>query len=718
MKQKRFTSQLNDAIRDIERLVREQGNLYSQNMVQGAYSQESLPTFQSNFEHETRGAREELASILRDIDPEFRDAELSQEAFSESLRAGLIAHVAAQDPASYHQSALRNSREGAMSLESLASGIGGELDVASIDDYSQESFDNTQLANFAAQNIAYNVLASRQNEFAEAFFPTKVVTPSEGGIEVTVDRQEVIDYAQHEKSGTSRLGVNRRNLMDAFMESDILSKPTTELIPDAENGDSRNFVDSDFVSNKSVTYYGETMSTRPLRIGRRMNFMGLCQHPGLIHNGTLDLTDQIAPGLRLSKIYLGMNDDEAGKEAIRFDVEHMGRNQFKKSWEGRGRDVTLNFVTSTLTIDGETKRVSGGEPTALKSVIHDNDNISLVQLGVSVSGNANLETGEVEINASDVRIEAVYDSNHELIDPADSRWSEVENAISDADARIVGYDLSARRSNSNWRSTGTLIDVTPYTESYAIEPGYPISVLTPTSDQENGQKISGMVNAARIRNSNNAVTTLLNYAEQLSAYRQATRAGAEIDIVGASRHIVKPFYESRTLDMKESVESIRSVDRFQDVSRVMVDNIRDVAYRMYRDSNYCSALDLATSGTNTKPIVLIGTDNVIARYLNVEGEAGGLLGESVDYRIVSTADKRVRNRIFMTFTREAPGSEDGLSFGVHAFIPELIQRVTTQRQGSTAQNDRVIPRSIHVPVLPVLAEIEIENLSEALINME
>lgn len=713
----RFTDKLNHALQDVDRLVKDHGGLYSGEIVKGAFSQESLQTFEQGFPHETRGMRESLASVLAGIDPDFSDEEFTQEQMSESLRAGLIAHVAAQDPASYHRNALTSTREGAVSLESLSSGLGGEIDLVSPDNYSQESFDNSQLANFSSQNIVFNVLASRQNAFAEGFFPTKVITPSEGGIEITVDKQVVQDYAQHESSGSKSLGIDRRNLMDAFVDHEILSKPSTELIPDAENGDSRHFIDSSFVGNKPVTHGGETIQTRPLRVGRQMNFLGLCQHPGLIHNGTLDLTDQIAPGMRLSRIYLAMEHESEGKMAIRFNVEQMGRNQFKKSWEGRGRDVQLNFTTSTLVLDSDTTKVSGGTPAPLDGVIHDNDQISMAQLGVTITGNANLETGQLEVNSSEVRLEAVFDENGEPIDEADSRWEDVESMLSDNDARVTGFEISARRSNTNWRSVGTLIDVTPYTESFAVEPGYPISVQSQTgTEQDNGKKISGMVNAARIRNSNNAVTTLFNYAEQLSAYREAIDSGAEIDIIGAARHVVWPFYQSQEIDIKESLETIRSVDRFQDVSWVMINTLRDIAYRMYRDSNYVSALDLATNGTNTRPTVLIGTDNVLARFLNVEGQDRGVLGEHMDYRIVSTNDRRMRQKIFMTFTTGSPGSEDGLSFGVHAFMPELIQRVTTNYQGAVMNLDRVVPRSIHVPVLPILAEIDVTNLSDALVT--
>jgi hypothetical protein len=224
-----------------------------------------------------------------------------------------------------------------------------------------------------------------------------------------------------------------------------------------------------------------------------------------------------------------------------------------------------------------------------------------------------------------------------------------------------------------------------------------------------------MINAARVRNSNNAITTLLNYAEQLEAYTEAMSRGVKTDILGAGRHVVRPFFFTNTINVADRVTSISSHERAEDVSRVLVDAIRDAAYRMYRDSNYGPALDLANAGTETKPVLLIGCDAVTARYLNVTADER-LMGGEMDYRIVSTNDDRMEDNIFLTFTRERPGSEDGLSFGVHAYMPELIQRVTTNRGGSTAKNDRVVPRNIHVPVLPVMSRLEVLNLKEAVTN--
>lgn len=713
MSKTRFADRISGVLNELDTVMKTNGQAVSSPVIQGTYSQEGAQNFERDFEDQTRGLRQDVARVLGELDEEFSAEGLSMES-SEAMRAGLIAALASQQPGQYHKQALTGAKDGSMmSLESIYTGLGGDVDVAPSDAYSQESFDETELNAFAAQNIVFNVLASRQDAFAEAFFPTKVIAPSEGGIKITVDRQEVIDYAQHKTDGSS-LNVNRRNLIEAYADHRILARPATELVPwaNVDGSADANFVADADVAAKNVEISGHSVRTRPLKIGKRINFLGLSQHPGLMENGTLDVTDQIAPGARLKNVYLKL-DDGTAPEVIRFNTEHMSRNQFKKSAEGQGREVVLNFVTESLPLDGNTKTIGGAASALLKTQVEDQNVV--VRLSLSVNGNGNLDRGEIQLNASPVHVEAVIDASGEELSLTAGIGKAVVDRLEALNASIIGYDLAARRSNSNWRSTGALIDVTPYTESYAIEPGYPISVLTPTDETQNGAKISGMINAARVRNSNNAITTLINYAEQLEAHTEAMARGVKTDILGAGRHIVKPFFRSEAVDVDARVESISSHERAMDVSRVLVDAIRDMAYRMYREGNYGPALDLANAGTATKPTVLIGCDAVTERYLNIQADER-LLGSQMDFRIVSTNDTRMSDVIYLTFTRERPGSEDGLSFGVHAYMPELIQRVTTQRGGSTAKNDRVVPRNIHVPVLPILGKLEVVNLQKAIAN--
>lgn len=713
MRNQRFTAALTAAIGEIQTAVQNDGYSVSDQVAKGTYSQEGIEAFATRGAQETEGVARQLATILGDLDPQFENIDAASLESSESMKAGVIAFLAAKNPSAYHSKALKHGDSSAISLESIYSGIGGEIDVAGLDQYSQESFDETELNNFAAQNIVYNILASRQDAFAEAFFPTKVISPAEGGLSITVDQQEAIELKQHGTTG-ARTDVDRRRLIDAYSDHRILARPATKLVPYAREDNS---ADASFVAEADVPaavldVNGTGVRTRPLKMGQQINLLGLSQAPGTLNGETLDNTDQIAPGMKLNQIFVKL-DDGTDQEVLALTTSSLSRNQFRKSHEGQGREIVLNFITSSLVLDKNTKTVAGVDSALLAGEVATPNLV--VRLSVSVNGNGNVDSGMVNIHASKLAVESVVDENGEEIALDAGAGKAVVDRLEALKTTVFGYTLDARRSNSNWRSTGTIIDVTPYKESYAVEPGYPITVLTPTEENQHGAKISGMVNAARIRNSNNAVTMLMNYAEQLQAFSEALARGVRTDLLGAGRHIVKPFFIEDEVDVADRIVVQRSGSRSEDVSRVIVDAIRDVAFKMYRDSNYGPALDLATGGTAAKPKLLIGCDVIVERWLNITAD-DRLMGGQMDYEIVSTNDQRLKDTIYLTFTRNRPGSDDGLSFGVHAYMPELIQRVTTNRGGSTAKNDRVIPRSIHVPVLPVLAKLNVVKLKEAVTN--
>lgn len=711
MSKSRFRNQLNEAMTSLNTELNSGGVSVSQNVAKGVYSQENMQAFQQG-QAETDGVRASVKAAIDSLSYDEQGERFSLEDDSPALQAGVIAAIASESPGDYHKQAM-TAFNASHSMESLYSGIGGELEIAD-GDYSQESFDDSQLANFKAQNIMYNVLASRQDPFAEGFFPTKVITPAEGGISIQIDKQEVLDYATHSTDG-SRLKDNRRNLIEAYANHEILNRPATEVVPHAreDGSNSDKFVAESLIGTKSREISGISVKTRPLKIGKRVNLLGISQHPGLLDNGALTNTDQLAPGMRLSKVYMQLTGDDgngnAVNEVVGFNTANMSRVQFRKSHEGSGREVTLNFPASFI-VDQNTKTIADAPVSVLGTTITDGNYV--VSVDITLSGRADLNNGEVEINSSDVHVDRVTDESGDAISLTEGAGKAIVDAFEAANAKVFGYDLQARRSNSNWRSTGALIDVTPYTEKYAVELGYPITVLSPAGEDANGAKISGMVNAARIRNSNQAVTTLLNYAESLEAYKEAWARGAQTDIIGAARHLVMPYFNSQSIDISTRINSISSHERAEDIQGVLVAQIRDEAYRMYRDSNYGPALDMANAGTQTKPKLLIGCDAVTARYLQLDGDTR-LLGNEMDYEVVSTNDSRMTDTIFLTFTTGKPGSEDGLTFGVHGYVPEMIQRVTTQRNGATEQNDRVVPRSIHVPVLPVLSRISLQNLQKA-----
>jgi hypothetical protein len=256
-------------------------------------------------------------------------------------------------------------------------------------------------------------------------------------------------------------------------------------------------------------------------------------------------------------------------------------------------------------------------------------------------------------------------------------------------------------------------------ERHALPTGAPITVQAPTADATgDAQAMNDLINATRVRNSNMAVTALMNYAEVLKQFVKANPNVAKgleptLQLEGAGRWLVDPFFEEIDLDLWEKVNSLKSQDRTGDVCAVIVNTIRDVAYRMMRDSNYLPALQHMSQGADEKPFLLIGTDQILPQYIQIQGDPR-TLGINMEHAVYSTPDLRLVNKIYLSFSRQARTGVDLLSTAVHAWMPELVTVGQVSRNGYTVKELQVQPRNLHVFQLPVMSLINVKNLEKAL----
>lgn len=635
----------------------------------------------------------------------------------ECLKAGTIAYMASKDPLNYMRD-LRVRPTDSLSMESVLTGVGGEVPTIDWESYSQESFDEASISGMATHNAIINMIAARQEPGIEALFPTKVYAATDSGIKLSVDQQEVIREVPHPKNG-GLIELDRKRLLRGFIDPEILAARTTNLIPWANpTGEAdENFVDPAIIGNKVIAVDREvSVPTRPLAIGREFNILGLSQHPGMTKNNRFDLGDQVAYGAKLKNLYLSIGEGPTEK-AILFAVSQLTRVDFIKSIQGKGRDTTLNFITTDLILDETVSDISGALVTELQDTIIAPK--LLVRLKVSVTGNMNLNTGTTEVNTSPVTVYEILDTQGERLSLKEGQGKAVVDKLKALKIRAFGMDIDAKASNSNWRFDGPIIDVTPYEEIYLIPASSPITVITPPLEQQNGRKIQGMANAIKVLNTNNAITTMINYFGELITYREASARGAMIQIAGIARHLVDPYANTIQLDVYDRLKNIESTDRHDSVASVIVYQLRTEAWNMYRDSAYGCALKAQTGGGSDKPHVVLLTDSVIANHLNtLKGEAQieRMLGDHMTCEVHVIDDVRLKGKIWMTFGRGRPGVEDLLGFGVHAYIPELTQQLTVDRNGATRVINRMIPRNFHLPILPILVCVEVSRIEEALNN--
>jgi len=626
------------------------------------------------------------------------------------LEAGVITAMAAGNPLEYARAAVTKvakPSEGVMVISAESSGSAGRLDFR--DDYSMEAFDNRQLSEMLPYSIAFNIQASRQDDFAETFYPTTVVSPDNGGIDISVERITVFNHILHQISGKTT-DFSQRNLLESVVDATILADESTALVPyfREDGSNASNFVSPTLVAPNFRTIAKVDVRTAPLKVGEKMDLLGLSQHPTLMGASVIDNTDAIDSRIFLKNLYI--QSGGATGPVLRFNVSRLPRNGFLKSIEGMNREMEVNFRSNAITLNKDTVAVDGSEPTVLQAVRDAN---YTVRLSMNVTGNAHVEFGTVQVFSAPITLYEIEDEDGNKVSMEAGAGLALANAL--ADLTVIGYELGASRTNSNRRTRGLLINSYTETERFAIPLNAPISAPSPIGSDRDTRDLDNLISAARIRNSNNAVTTLLNYADTLRSYVLNRRTGHGMPTIeGIGRHVIVPFYEETDLNIKDAINSMTSAEKAQDISAVLVNAIRDVVYRMYRYSGYQIAIDASSNG-GKKAVLLVGTDNIIQRHMMVSGDLRTFGIAFEEAKVVTSFDKRMDGKIVLAFTRQSgEGVPDALSFGLHAWIPELTSSILVNRDGATYQEAMVQPRQRHINNLPIMAVINVTGLEDVL----
>lgn len=570
-----------------------------------------------------------------------------------------------------------------------------------------ESFDNTELQKFIGYSITFNMQAARQDEFGEALYPTVVVSPEQGGLDVRARIYTVFNEIRHSLTGKPT-DFQQKNLLDALVDGSILAADSLQLVPYFQTGVAANvamFVPVADVPAETVVVDGVSVPTAALKIDTEIGLIAISQHPGLLATGVMDNSDALDGKLSLKNIYI-KSDNGTNVEHFKLNVFRLPLSSFNKTVEGRDRKMGLQFSSDAVIIDGAVKDVTGGTPTTTVLLTAGNYK---VYLHVEVFGTADVEYGTIKVMAGSVSVAKMLDVNGAVV--ADITAGAPAAALTQLGTlTIVGYDLDARRTNSNRRTRGLLANSYDVVERYQIPIGSPLSIPAPINSDTDAVDVNTLVTTARIRNSNMAVRALLSYADHLKAFVRPDQDENEItNVHGIGRHYVKPYYnEILALDLAARVNSISTHERIADVRAALTSVIRDEAYKMLVQSRYRPALEQLTNFSGDKPHVQIATDQNLAQYIMVDGDSR-TIGPDLDASIVTTVNKDIRNAIYLTFTRKQATSEPSpLSFGVHGWVPEMTSIVQVNRNGATIKEVMVQPRNYHINMLPVLVKITID----------
>jgi hypothetical protein len=621
---------------------------------------------------------------------------------SVGLEAATIIAMGLGDSSAYHEKAMQAT----VSAEGIT--VISDFDGSP----AMEAFDNTQIGNYKHYSLAFNLESAQQDVFGETLFPTIVLTPETGGLDVTVE-QTIIHREVRRAITGDVTDFAKRKVLDAVVDHTILESEATRIYPVvlADGSNAKFFVDNSVIAKQVLMVDGIEVTTAPLLPGVPADLLGLSSGSPLNNGQELTDEDSIDSNASLDVIYVKVTDATASKTSIiAVKVNGLPRSSFYKSPEGNSdREMSIAFSNETVILTSTRKDIAAVDSEGLASLNDQKLNISL-----QMSGKLDLETGSLNLFSPVPAVTGLYAADGTGISTKNGAGKALVDNLS---FELIGYSLEAYHSNANLRHRGILGGYTGKVERYSIGFNAPITAKAPVNDSErkSASDLKAITAISRTRTSNNAVTKLISRADMLKAYAEAVAGDMPVpEIEGAGRHLVNPYYKEVTIDMELVVNSTKSHQKAEDVSAVLVDGIRSLAYPMAQDSNYQTALETITHGKETKPRLIIATDLVLQRHLIVSGDER-TASVGMDNVVVTSADRRMANTIYLTFAREnKTGEADPLSFGAHGWIPEMVSSAQVSRGGSTSKVTTVQTRNRHIGLLPIMAKITVKNLDKVL----
>lgn len=680
-------------------------------------SQESLTTA------EKQRAETDRASLMSTIDDTLTSiaAPLSAEGATISSASINAAKKIAMLTMCSAESLKENFANFKSTSEAGVATIGSELfadDVVEATDLSREAFDGMQTHNALYFSVAYNLLASRQDEFGEAFFPTIVIDPLQSGLVVENTFAVLMNPNITRTARNDKAKYNKVNIVKIMYDNSVLTLDKNKCIPVYKNdGSLDDLFLKDFKSVNKET--GEDIVTAPLKVGEKISMLGISQTESMLAKGEMDNTDALDRSIQLRRVYYTINGKKAGDqdatETFFFDASAFAYNNFVAAPQGHGKDMVLNFSTAALEINVDTIKTANGTASEIFEAL--NQPGIKIKVEVRLSGSANTEYGDVEIYGNTMNIVEVRNATGDILPSDDQIVTNVKKFL--AKLEIVGYTLDAYRTNSNLRTMGHLITIDRYKQEYQIKLRSGMNMMAPINNETGRDNdidyLNTQIQTTQLRTSADAVLTLTRYAEFL---RNSISSGVakDLETSGIGRFSVHPYYKNISLNLADYVDSLKSVDRLEDIRSAILNKINDEVVQMDINSNYGAAHRVANNNIPTVKTIIIGTDPRIKHYLAGKEDRIKLSSE-VEAIVVSTYNYDIAGKIFVTygvFNNERNTVVNPLNFGNLVWAPTIATDVIRTVSNSTRRDLMTMPRYSHIVNLPILLEFNVSDIENVI----
>ena len=627
------------------------------------------------------------------------------------------AMVIASNPAAYIKAA------GEVNPDAVIPSIGGSPEVAPvIIEASNESFEVHHMMNTLVMTVSYNVRAEKQSKAAELFFPTISLDSNQTNYTIDVHLSTVFTSKEYELSGKGDIYREQKHIIKALRKASILKSDFTEIIPVYRAGvNEDNFVDTGILPVKQITTdYGERVPTSLLKVGETIRVLALAQTDRMIGLGMQDDTDQISSNPRLKTLGL-----KVGNDVVLFEnLQYHQASQFTYTPTGDREGIQLFYKVNTHLVNENTVGAKSNTlPTELQAL---KDKKLEALLAFQVSGEANTDLGTVSLSPANVTVTALRNADtKEPVDMNDAQYKPLIDALKAT--AIVGYEIDATRTNSNIREHGMLLDDRVQRIIYGVKLHSPIAVRRPfdeKGDVTDSQRVDSLIKTTFIRRTNAAITAIYDILNMLLTYPQKLDSTQPFSYsaVGVGQFFARPYVKDVALDIYQTVQSMQTNDRLNNVSSVITNFLLAEATQAYTSSELAAAYEATDMGGSAfRPHVIAIADVYTSKFIFREGDAR-TLGDGFDFTLEECSDDRLVDgnkdgevgTVFMSFGVPKTGSLSvPLWFG-NCLDKREIPRIVSRARGSKYQHEVMVqPWFSHICHLPVLVRIRVVGLKRA-----
>lgn len=617
------------------------------------------------------------------------------------------------------------------SADVLSTGDGTSLNLSELG-IGTEAYDVS--LNMNAQHFAtfINIGLAKQEDLAEMFFPTVVIAPEETGVKALVKLTSFVqEYRREINDKRSPLEkMDPHSIIKNIFNRDILGEDRTKVVPVFR----AEFQDKLLKTVQNVSKItGEEFTTSPYLFGFNNDIIQMSQTDRQLAEGVMDGTDALLGQITLSKLYFSFEGNGSAKQMFGVDVSRQAGANFGFIGAGHWKDLTLRFSNRPITIklgaagtklwDQSAQDLTGTTTTIDGLLAGKNIENFSITFAVTVSGSANIEQGTVEAFGSKIEVAHIFDDAGKELDLTQGLGKAFVDFFKTQKLQLEGYELDAYRSNTNLRTKGRTIKVDEYGVYFVAPWRTPFNVLGPISRHTGSEcdfdHVQSLVTAITAASDVHAIMELEKFSDALRLRSEDPQAIAGLYDYSMNGQLVNTYFQEKTMNLTDHVDSIMSHQRMLDVQASMINELRLSCLNMLIESNYLLAFNVLYKGSGKKPIVLIGCDPVVKEFLLFGQTEDKIPGTNFDIVVVSTLNPAMKDKMYITLTLgEKVGdvtSIQALNFGWRLFSVAVTATINPENRGNSASvRTIVIPRYFHQADLPIMMVYTVKGLPEVI----